>query len=122
MGMRSYYTMLLRAIGEPGMATAEFRRAVYEKAQAALITELAKARPMPSPADIDRQYQSLTSAIRRIEAETANANGEMSAVRLSISREIVLSALARAEAKSDIKTDVHDPARIDPRLIELLPS
>lgn len=120
--MRSYYTMLLRAIGEPGMATAEFRRAIYEKAQAALITELAKARPTPTPADIDRQYQSLTSAIRRIEAETANANGEMSAVRLSISREIVLSALARAEVKSDIKTDVHDPAKIDPRLIELLPS
>jgi hypothetical protein len=116
--MNRYYQILLRALGDPAAATAQFRRTVYEQAQAALLAEMASKRPPPTAVQIDREFRSLTSAIRRIEAETALATGEMSAVKLSISKQVVLSALAKGKPAPAPRAF---PV-VDPNLIEMLPS
>jgi hypothetical protein len=116
--MSRYYHILLRTMGDLGSRTSAFRRTVYEQAQAALMTELAKKRPAPSPVDIDREHRALASAIRRIEAEAVIATGEMSAAKLSISKEVVLSALAKGKAAAPPRTF----PSIDMSLLELLPN
>jgi len=116
--MNRYYQILMRALGDPAAATAQFRRTVYEQAQAALLAEMAGKRPAPTAVQIDREFRSLTSAIRRIEAETAIKTGELSAVKLSISREVVLSALAKGKPGPAPRSF---PV-VDPSLIEMLPT
>jgi hypothetical protein len=98
--------------------TGELRRALYERAQASLMAELAAANPSPSAQHIDREYRALASAIRRIEAETTRGNGEMSALKLSYSKDFVLQVLARRATSPPGSEGVY----LVSDLIELLPN
>jgi hypothetical protein len=115
--MSHFYPLLARAVADLADGTGELRRTLYERAQASLMAELAAANPPPSADDIDREYRALASAIRRVEAETTRANGEMSALKLSYSKDFVLKVLARratGSADSKVVYNVSD-------LIDLLP-
>lgn len=69
--MADYHAILKRAIGALPEPTGEARRSVYEKARAALITQLKSFNPPLSAAEITQQRLQLEDSIRRVEAEAA---------------------------------------------------
>src|SRR5205823_10456833 len=70
--MADYYPLIARAISglDPG-APGESRRALYERARAALIAQLRSVKPSISESEITRERLSLEEAVRKVEAETA---------------------------------------------------
>jgi hypothetical protein len=70
--MADYYALIARAISglEPS-ATGERRRALYERARAALIAQLRGARPELSESQITRERLSLEEAVKKVESEAA---------------------------------------------------
>src|SRR5580658_9546287 len=70
--MADYYPLIARAIaGLDPSAPGESRRALYERARAALVTQLRSVEPPLSESEITRERLSLEEAIRRVEAEAA---------------------------------------------------
>src|SRR5471030_952232 len=70
--MADYYPLIARAIAglDPG-APGEQRRALYERARAALIAQLRSVQPPLSESDITRERLSLEEAVRKVESEAA---------------------------------------------------
>ena len=83
--MADYYAILKRAIGALPEPTGEVRRAVYEKARTALVTQLKAFDPPLTASEITQQRLQLEDAIRKVEAEAAKG--------------ILKSALDRAAAQ-----------------------
>lgn len=71
--MAEYYAVLKKAVGGLGSASAESRRAVYDKARNALIGQLKAIDPPLAASDISRQRLELEEAIRRVEREATVA-------------------------------------------------
>lgn len=72
--MADYYSLLARAVGNlPKTASPTVRKAVYERARSALLTQLRAMKPPLPESDILREQTALDAAIARIEAETAAA-------------------------------------------------
>ncbi|WP_181708571.1 hypothetical protein [Chthonobacter rhizosphaerae] len=71
--MADYYPVLKRAIGSLQTNSGEARRAVYEKARAALVSQLKSYEPPLTQAEITDQRLQLEESIRRIESEMAGA-------------------------------------------------
>ncbi|WP_181703119.1 hypothetical protein [Chthonobacter albigriseus] len=71
--MADYYPVLKRAISSLPTSSGEARRAVYEKARAALVNQLKSYDPPLSPAEITDQRLQLEESIRRVEVEYADA-------------------------------------------------
>jgi hypothetical protein len=69
--MADYYPLIARAVDGLGTSTGEARRALYERARAALVAQLRTIEPPLSEADITRERLALEDAIRKVEAETA---------------------------------------------------
>src|SRR5260221_4161150 len=70
--MADYYPMTARAIaGLDPSATGESRRALYERARAALIAQLRSVQPPLSESEITRERLSLEEAVRKVESEAA---------------------------------------------------
>jgi hypothetical protein len=67
--MADYYPLIARAVEGLTERTPEARRAVYERARTALVTQLRSLNPPLSEADINRETVSLDNAISRVEAE-----------------------------------------------------
>ncbi|MFD1333735.1 hypothetical protein ACFQ4O_17155, partial [Methylopila musalis] len=67
--MADYYPVLSRAVAGLPANTGENRRAVYERARAAIIRQLRSIDPPLSEEDISRERMQLEDAIRRIEDE-----------------------------------------------------
>ena len=71
--MADYYPVIVRAINELDLeATGESRRALYERARAALLAELRSVQPSLPESDIQNERLALERAIRWIEQETIN--------------------------------------------------
>jgi len=68
--MADYHPLIARAIDGLGTSTGEARRALYERARAALVAQLRSIEPALSEADITRERLALEDAIRKVEAET----------------------------------------------------
>ncbi|MGO4712256.1 hypothetical protein [Bradyrhizobium sp. 2TAF24] len=70
--MADYYPLIARAIAglEPG-APGEARRALYERARAALISQLRSVEPPLTESEITRERLALEEAVRKVEAEAA---------------------------------------------------
>jgi hypothetical protein len=68
--MADYYPLIARAVDGLGASTGEARRALYERARAALVGQLRSIEPPLSEADITRERLALEDAIRKVEAET----------------------------------------------------
>jgi hypothetical protein len=70
--MADYYPLIARAIaGLDPSAPGESRRALYERARAALIAQLRSVDPPLSESEITRERLSLEEAVRKVEAEAA---------------------------------------------------
>jgi hypothetical protein len=71
--MAEYYPLISRAVGGLSDKSGENRRALYERARAALVTQLRNATPALDEAQITRERLGLEDAIRRVEAEAVKA-------------------------------------------------
>src|ERR1043165_367887 len=70
--MADYYPLIARAIaGLDPSAPGESRRALYERARAALIQQLRSVQPPLSESEITRERLSLEEAVRKGESEAA---------------------------------------------------
>src|SRR6267142_974746 len=70
--MADYYPLIARAIaGLDPNAPGESRRALYERARAALIAQLRGVQPPLSESEITRERLSLEEAVRKVESEAA---------------------------------------------------
>src|SRR6185437_2640821 len=70
--MADYYPLIARAIaGLDASAPGEQRRALYERARAALIAQLRGVEPPLSESEITRERLSLEEAVRKVESEAA---------------------------------------------------
>jgi hypothetical protein len=68
--MADYHPLIARAVDGLGTSSGEARRALYERARAALVSQLRSIDPPLSEADITRERLALEDAIRKVEAET----------------------------------------------------
>src|ERR1700693_4232503 len=70
--MADYYPLIARAIaGLDPSAPGESRRALYERARAALIAQLRSVQPPLSESEITRERVSLEERVRKVESEGA---------------------------------------------------
>src|ERR1700733_2376275 len=69
--MTDYHPLIARAIEGLGKSTGEVRRAHYERARPALVTQLRAVEPALSESEITRERLSLEEAIRKVEADAA---------------------------------------------------
>ena len=69
--MTDYQPLIARAIEGLGKSTGEARRALYERARSALVTQLRSVEPALSESEITRERLSLEEAIRKVEADAA---------------------------------------------------
>ena len=76
--MADYYPLIARAIaGLDPSAPGESRRALYERARAALIAQLRGVEPPLSESEITRERLSLEEAVRKVESEAAQRAREI---------------------------------------------
>jgi hypothetical protein len=78
--MADYFPVISRAVAGLENNTGEARRAVYERARAAIVKQLRAIDPPLSEDDIGRERMNLEEAIRRVEAE-APAPASLKAAR-----------------------------------------
>ena len=69
--MADYYPLISRAITGLDKNTGENRRALYERARAALVNQLRSVEPALEESDVTRERLALEDAIRKVEAEAA---------------------------------------------------
>jgi len=78
--MADYYPLIARAIaGLDPSAPGEQRRALYERARTALISQLRNVQPALSEADITRERLALEDAVRRVEADASRRAASIAA-------------------------------------------
>jgi hypothetical protein len=76
--MTDYHPLISRAVEGLERNTGEVRRALYERARTALVTQLRAVEPPLSESDITRERLALEDAIRKVEAEAArNSRAEL---------------------------------------------
>src|ERR1700742_4130437 len=69
--MADYYPLIAKAVTGLEKSTGEARRALYDRARSALVTQLRGVQPALSESDITRERLALEEAIRKVEAEAA---------------------------------------------------
>jgi hypothetical protein len=69
--MTDYYPLIARAVEGLARNTGEARRALYERARAALVTQLRGVEPALSESEITKERLALEEAIRKVEGEAA---------------------------------------------------
>jgi hypothetical protein len=67
--MADYHPLVVRAVSGLDKNTGENRRALYERARAALVAQLRNVEPALDESDITRERLALEEAIRKVEAE-----------------------------------------------------
>src|ERR1700755_2819254 len=121
--MADYYPLIARAIaGLDPSAPGESRRALYERARAALIQQLRSVEPPLSESEIARERLSLEEAVRKVESEAAqrareatrSGSGGGASARDSFRRANAASASA-APAAAPPPPAGGTPAARDPR-------
>src|SRR5215510_1408185 len=97
--MADYYPLIARAIaGLDPNAPGESRRALYERARAALIAQLRSVQPPLSESEITRERLSLEEAVRKVESEAAQRARDASRTAGGASR--AGDAFRRANARN----------------------
>src|SRR6202035_1463430 len=69
--MADYYPLIARAVAGLEKNNSENRRALYERARAALLAQLRGVTPPLNESDITRERLALEESIRKVEAESA---------------------------------------------------
>jgi hypothetical protein len=103
--MADYYELIKKAVGHLDPAAArEPRRALYERARAAQITQLRTIDPPLSEAEIVSEQLALEEAVRRVEAE-AKRSGDVLVRTLSdllAAADRIGEPVTRAESSSSV--------------------
>src|SRR5450432_3217759 len=106
--MADYYPLIARAIaGLDPSAPGESRRALYERARAALIAQLRSVQPPLSESEITRERLSLEEAVRKVESEAAQRAREASRSADAATR----PGGDRARAGDAFRANTRPPAR-----------
>jgi hypothetical protein len=99
--MADYYPLIARAIaGLDPSAPGESRRALYERARAALIAQLRSVQPPLSESEITRERLSLEEAVRKVESEAAARARDASRASSGAARAGAGDTLRRANARA----------------------
>src|SRR5207244_7314896 len=69
--MADYYPLISRAVAGLEKNNGEARRALYERARAALLAQLRGVTPALNESDITRERLALEESVRKVEAEAA---------------------------------------------------
>src|SRR5579863_2121776 len=69
--MTDYHPLIVRAVEGLDKSTGEARRALYERARTALVSQLRAVEPALSESEITKERLALEDAIRKVEAEAA---------------------------------------------------
>src|SRR6188474_1863735 len=69
--MADYHPLIARAVAGLDKNTGENRRALYERARTALVSQLRGVQPALDESEITRERLALEEAIRKVEAESA---------------------------------------------------
>src|SRR6266850_7484312 len=69
--MADYQPLIAKAVAGLDKSTGEARRALYERARTALVTQLRGVVPALNESDITRERLALEEAIRKVEADAA---------------------------------------------------
>ncbi|MBY0380943.1 MAG: hypothetical protein K2W78_03350 [Xanthobacteraceae bacterium] len=86
--MADYYPLIARAVaGLDPNASGESRRALYERARAALIAQLRGVQPPLTEAEITRERLALEEAVRKVEAEAAQRARSESTLRPGVQQQ-----------------------------------
>ncbi len=105
--MADYYPLIARAIsGLDPSAPGESRRALYERARAALIAQLRSVQPPLSESEITRERLSLEEAVRKVESEAAQRARDGTR-----SGEAARGGGERARAGDSLRTNARPAAR-----------
>ncbi|HXI05593.1 MAG TPA: hypothetical protein VNJ49_04545, partial [Bradyrhizobium sp.] len=97
--MADYYPLIARAIsGLDPSAPGESRRALYERARAALIQQLRSVDPPLSESEITRERLALEEAVRKVESEAAQRAREARSGASGSSRDSLRRANPRPDA------------------------
>ena len=109
--MADYYPLIARAIaGLDPSAPGESRRALYERARAALIQQLRSVDPPLSEFEITRERLSLEEAVRKVESEAAQRAREASRSG-GASGSSARDSFRRANAQAGRRTGRRPPGR-----------
>lgn len=73
--MADFYPLISRAVAALDNKSSEARRAVYDRARAALANQFQKIDPLLSETDVEIERQALEDAINKVEAETILGEG-----------------------------------------------
>ena len=71
--MADYYPLISRAVAGLDKNTGENRRALYDRARAALVDQLRSVEPALDESDITRERLALEEAIRKVESRSGEA-------------------------------------------------
>jgi hypothetical protein len=111
--MADYYPLISRAVGALEKNSGENRRAIYDRARAALLAQLRGVTPALDESDITRERLALEESIRKVEAESARqfveASRRMSAAKLRQSRQWEEPGKARSIEPDPRRADDVEP-------------
>jgi hypothetical protein len=94
--MTDYYPLVARAVAGLSTNTGELRRALYERARTALVSQLRNSEPPLSEDDITRERLALEEAIRKVEASAAHRPNDLLAELEAEAEQARADAAARA--------------------------
>ena len=102
--MTDYYPLIARAVEGLDRSTGEARRALYERARNALVTQLRSNQPALLEAQITKERLALEEAIRKVEAEAARkSRNESHAKQRADSRSYPAGTQARGSSASSAR-------------------
>src|ERR1700678_2403362 len=123
--MTDYHPLIARAVEGLQKSTGEARRALYERARTALVTQLRSVDPPLSETEITKERLALEDAIRKVEGETARkARTELRETRVAAApprrSESAAPRPAPAPAAAATKTEAQRRAYLPPSARERL--
>jgi hypothetical protein len=120
--MADYYPLISRAVAGLEKNSGENRRALYERARAALLAQLRGVTPALNESDITRERLALEESIRKVEAEAARQFVEPSRQapppKISPRTETRQAETRQAEMRQETRAEPRADTRPEPRLSE----
>jgi hypothetical protein len=108
--MTDYHPLIARAVDGLAKNTGEARRALYERARAALVAQLRTVDPPLSESDITKERLALEDAIRKVESEAARK--ALAEPRASVRSEPRFEARAPAPGSTTAEARGQTPGRL----------
>jgi len=119
--MTDYHPLIARAVEGLQKSTGEARRALYERARTALVTQLRSVDPPLSETEITKERLALEDAIRKVEAETARkARTELRETRVATAPARRVEPASPRPAAAPTKSEAQRRAYLPPSARERL--